>query len=178
MVFHVRIKAARSNIWQTSPFDSKKMGEGEQGFTYIELVVVVLVVAIMAAYVATQVGTTTSQSVEGLADMIRTDIRRMQELAMKDNTTCEIRFSATQYTARKGGSDYTDGHFPMSFISLPEFSQIRIQPDVSLRFNSRGQPVDGTGNLLSSNVKVQLTIGKSIQKTISVIDNTGQVEIH
>ncbi|MBW2308390.1 MAG: prepilin-type N-terminal cleavage/methylation domain-containing protein [Deltaproteobacteria bacterium] len=172
------IKAPRKIDWPTGHLSSNKLAECEQGFTYIELIVVVLVVAILAAYVATQPGTTTSLSAEALADMIRTDIRRMQGLAMKESTACEMRFSATQCTATKGGSDYTGGHFPLNFASLPEFSQICIQPDVTLRFNSRGQPVGGGGNLLSSNVIIQLTTGGSVQKTLSVIATTGQVEIH
>ena len=152
--------------------------ETKQGFTYIELIIVVLVVSIMAAYIAARVGTTTSQSVEGLANMIRSDIRRMQGLVMKENTTLEIQFGSTQYTAKKGGSDYTDGHFPMNFASFPEFSDIKIDPEVALRFNSRGRPIDGAGNVLFSNVEIHLCVKRIVQKTITIIANTGHVEIH
>ena len=178
MTCNAMSKMTRSAGRLTDPLENLKQQDVEQGFTYIELVVVILVVAILAAYVAARVGTLTNQSVDGLCDMIRTDIRRMQGLAMKENTTCEIRFGSQQYSAKKSGSNYTDGHFPMRFANLPEFSEIKIDPDVTLRFNPRGQPIDGSGNLLSSNVEIRLTIKTSVQKTISIIANTGHVEMY
>lgn len=168
-----------SNIRQKHPFELHGSCKHKHGFTFIELVMVIFIVAVMGSYLAMRVGTASGRSPEGLAEIIRCDILRMKGIAMKDNTTVKIKFESSEYSAEKGGTEYRDGHFPMRFAGVREFSRILIQPEASVKFNSRGQPVDEGGGLLSSNVDIQLRFVDNgpVEKTISVTAHTGLVKI-
>lgn len=65
------------------------------GFTLIELVIVIVLVGIMAVFVAPRLGNITTTNAGAFKDKLRTDIRYAQNLAMTRNRRTRVYFNGT-----------------------------------------------------------------------------------
>lgn len=137
----------------------------EHGFTLIEIIMVVVIIGILA-FVAITKYPTTGISLETAADMIKSDIRSVQALAMARHTIQSLTFnSSTEYEFPVIGEGNKTRNFANIFkggISLSAYP-------ASISFNSLGEPTAGYGS------SITITNG-STTKTLTVLQYTGKVE--
>ena len=135
---------------------TRRVLASSQGFTLIEIVLVIILLSVITVSVLPKFFDTTAISIAGAAAMVAADIRYTQELAMASNSPKTIVFttSNTYYTV-----DSTN-------VNLP--SHVRISSDVTFTFNSLGEPTAGGGSW------VRLTAGGEC-KEIRVGNYTGNV---
>ena len=135
-----------------------QVATSSQGFTLIELIMVVVLIGILAVSIVPKFMDTSAISLQGGAAMVEADIRYTQELAMSTHTPKTITFttSDTFYTVNS------------QIMNLPSNVSISIGDDFT--FNSLGEP-DVCGSV---EIEVQAV---SSCKTICVAKNTGQVSV-
>ncbi len=137
----------------------------EDGFTLIELIMVIVIIGILA-FVAIQKYPASGISLETAADMIRSDIRSVQALAMSQHASQTLTFSSTKYEFPVIGEENNKiRNFADIFkggISLSAYP-------ASISFNSLGEPIAGYGS------SITITTG-STTKTLTVLQYTGRVE--
>ena len=140
-----------------------------RGMTLIEVIMVMVIIAILAAVVIPRAGFDISPkaSVEGAAYMIASDIRYVQECAMANRASKSVAFVS-------GGSTYT---FPATVPSTSNLdpsgrlpSGVTIGTTVTITFNSLGEPIPGGGGSVTVS-------GSGQTRTISVVNYTGKVSI-
>ena len=127
-----------------------------QGYTMIELIMVVVLIAVVSVSVLPKFFDTSTITVEGAAEMVAADIRYTQELAMSTNSAKTIVFTTTNtyYTVDSRN------------VNLP--SKVTISSGATFTFNSLGEPTTGGGS------SVTLDAGAET-KTITVDSYTGRV---
>jgi len=139
--------------------------ENEDGFTLIELIMVIVIIGILA-FVAIQKYPATGISLETAADMIKSDIRSVQALAMSQHASQTLTFnSSTEYEFPVIGEGNKARNFADIFeggISLSAYPAL-------ISFNSLGEPTTGYGS------SITITTG-STTKTLTVLRYTGRVE--
>ncbi len=127
-----------------------------EGFTLIELIMVIVLISILAVSVVPKFMDTSAISLQGGAALVVADIRYTQELAMSTHAPKTITFT-TNYTY------YTVNSQTMN---LP--SRVSISSVATFTFNSLGEPTTGGGS------SVEIQAGSST-KTITVESYTGRV---
>ncbi len=141
-----------------------------KGFTLIEVIMVMVIIAILAAVVIPKAGFDVSSgaSIDGAAYMIASDIRYVQECAMANRVSKSVAFVS-------GQSIYT---FPATVPSTSNLdpsgrlpSGVTIGTTVIFTFNSLGEPTTSAG------WTVTVSTG-GVSKTISVANYTGKVSIN
>ena len=139
-----------------------------KGMTLIEVIMVLVIIAILAAVVIPRAGFDISPraSVEGAAYMIASDIRYVQECAMANRVSKSVNFVS-------GTSTYT---FPATVPSTSNLdssgrlpSGVTIGTTITITFNSLGEPTTGAASVTVS--------GGGGTKTINVVNYTGKVSI-
>jgi len=125
----------------------------EQGFTFIEIIMVLVVISILGAYVAMRSAATSDISAVAAADQVEVYIRYVQASAMSSQAPTSVAFASDA-----GGGYFTVGnqryHVPQG---------ISLSLSGSITFNSLGEPVPPIGTV---------TIGST---TITVVQTTGKV---
>jgi prepilin-type N-terminal cleavage/methylation domain-containing protein len=106
-----------NNIKTKSRFCSNK------GFTLIEIISVLVILAILAAVIVSRIMNTSSESIAA-QDVIKSHIKYAQIMAMKSNNVCGILFNKNTYSIFKNnstkeritlpGNDGTDFTIPQS----------------------------------------------------------------
>ena len=138
--------------------------KNEHGFTLLELIMVIVIIGILA-WVAIQKYPTTEISLETAADMIRSDIRSVQALAMSQHTAKSMTFASTIYTF-----DIQGGTQQRNLTNIFD-GNISLSPyPASISFNSLGEPTSTT----DPGDTITITNGSSI--TLTVLRYTGRVE--
>jgi len=130
----------------------------QHGFTTIELIMVMIIIAVIAVTAVPKFTGRSNVSVGGAAEMIQADIRYTQELAMAE-------YEAKSVTFASGSSSYT---VDSETQELP--SGVAISNNFTVTFNSLGEPIAGGGGSVSISADGQ-------GKTITVSDYTGKVSI-
>ena len=133
------------------------------GFTLIEVILVTLVIAILAAVIIPRVGfdTAGSASVEGAAQMVASDIRYTQECAISTRTSKTITFpGGNSYSFSHSNNLDPSGRLPAGVTTSA----------LTLTFNSLGEPIAGGGGSLTVS-------GSGGTKTINIANYTGKVSI-
>jgi prepilin-type N-terminal cleavage/methylation domain-containing protein len=131
-----------------------------QGFTLIEVILVMVIIGILAATVVPRIDFTisTTASVDGAAYIVASDIRYAQEFAMANRVSKEIRFTS-------GSASYS--FFPTSGLDPSgQLQGATIGTTVTFTFNSLGEPTTSAG--------WTVTVPGST-KTITVTNYTGKV---
>jgi prepilin-type N-terminal cleavage/methylation domain-containing protein len=157
-----------------SPFPTPHWGEGVvkgtlhcAGITFIEVIVVMMIIGILAAIVVPKLGlptTTSTASVGGAAYMVASDIRYAQEFAMANRVSKSVIFSTatpTVYTFSPTNTLDSSGRLP---------SGVTINNNYTVTFNSLGEPTTGGAGSVT-------VIGGGLTKTIGVVNYTGKVNI-
>ena len=132
-----------------------------QGYTMIELIMVVVLIAIVSVSVLPKFFDTSSITVEGATAMVVADIRYTQELAMSTNSSKTIDFP----NVTDGATYYT---VDSRTVNLPSKVIIPDGYGATFTFNSLGEPTAGGGS------SVEIKAGSS-PKIITVDSNTGRV---
>ena len=138
------------------PQDIHRVFASSRGYTMMELIMVMVLIAVVSVVALPKFFDTTSIAIEGAAAMVTADIRYTQELAMSTHSSKSITFTApnTSYTVDS------------KTVNLP--SKVSIASGATFIFNSLGEPTTGGGS------SVQIQAGSST-KTITVESYTGRV---
>lgn len=137
----------------------------EDGFTLIEIIMAVVIIGVLA-FVAITKYPTTGISLETAADMIKSDIRSVQALAMAKHASQTLTFnSSTEYEFPVIG----EGNKTRNFTDIFE-GGISLSPvPANITFNSLGEPTSTT----NPGDTITITNGSSI--TLTVLRYTGRV---
>ena len=159
------------------------------GFTIIELAMVIVLIAILAALAIPRFDSFYSIKLEGAARKLVADIRYTQRLAiaLHDDYGVEFNTSAETYRVYRVSDNATATEplsrsaYQTSFAANSEFQGIDISSasfggTQHVRFNSLGTPRDGNNSVLSSNGTVVLSY-KGNSRTITVTPNTSKVTL-
>jgi len=148
----------------------------QQGFTMIEMVAVLIVMAIMAAGITSRV-TTTGNELIVETEILKSHLRFAQIRAMNDTVSWGINVNdASSYTLYKGTDQAPD-------ILPGESGQTHTLPTgVTItaglerhNFNEWGKPVNAVGAELTGTQTITLT-QETATSTITITQNTGYVQ--
>lgn len=159
----------------------------ERGFTVIELILVIVVMAVLAAVIGLNLSSLDAIKASGAARRLASDIRFAQQMSVTQQNIHGVAFNVPvvqQYTVYEqndpnnparnpqGGND-----FIVSFVT-GEFEGVTIAtsfPGGRVGFNSRGEPLDGAGSPVAPpNNTVTLTY-QSTAATVTVTPLTGKL---
>jgi MSHA pilin protein MshC len=164
------------------------------GFTLIELVMVLVLIGIIAVFVAPRMGSMTTMNAAAFPDKLRADIRYAQNLAMTRNLRSRVSFGTTSYSIMTSTTG-TCSAFPLATdpaTSRPFTVVLTVAPYTGagitltlpamtcLEYNSIGQPYNctGLGNVCattSSGMTVTITSSAGVAGSITVSSQTGAV---
>lgn len=143
-----------------------------QGFTLVEIIMVIVLIGILAVSVVPKLWDTSSLSLEGAAAMVAADIRYAQELAMGSYAAKKVEFTqnSNTYTLKNSNESV------IKTVELPSGVTVSSS-DVTFEFNSLGEPQGCSGTCGTGCCDtVELTAGgSSPPKTVSVDSDTGRV---
>jgi MSHA pilin protein MshC len=154
----------------------------QKGFTLIELVMVLVLIGIVAAFVAPRLGNIAATNAGAFTDKLRSDIRYAQNLAMTRNQRHRVYFNAAP--APNPGYAVTDGAGAVAqdpagggnlsvILNAGDYAGITLaSPMAYIEFDSLGKPYDPLGNLTAA-ITV-LTVFPS-SDTVTISPQTGAV---
>ena len=151
-----------------------------KGFTLIELIMVIVLIGIIAVFIAPRLGDMTSTKAAAFRDKLRADIRYAQNLAMTRNQRGRVTFTANSYSVTIGGNPAFDpargGNLSVTlgsgdYVGL-SFTAIGFTGSY-VEFDSLGVPYDGGGTLAAAK-SVTVTGGGS-NYSVTVQPQTGAV---
>jgi len=144
-----------------------------RGFTLIELVVTILIVAIVASVALTRIFSVNPVELSSQIDKIKSHLRYAQMRSMNDNLIWGIYFSGTEYSLFRKG-DITDTlRFPGEdsvTLSLPPGGN----STATVTFDTWGRPSEDASASPLAAVDISLKIGGK-SGAITVFKNTGYV---
>jgi MSHA pilin protein MshC len=156
-----------------------------KGFTLIELVMVLVLIGIVAMFVAPKLGDVTGTKTGAFRDKLKADIRYAQNLAMTRNARYRVFFNTAPAPAPNGyavtdsaGTVVQDpaGGGSLSVV-LNAGNYVNITFAVAplypfIEFDSLGRPYDNAGSLLAVAVTLTLSSGGG---TVTISPQTGAV---
>jgi prepilin-type N-terminal cleavage/methylation domain-containing protein len=132
------------------------MKQHNQGFTLIELITVLILISVIAAYATMRTPSSATYNLTSVAEQLRRDIRLTQTLATSLNTTYTITLLADSYSISPTP--------PTGAVAVTMPSGVTLTP-TTLSFNSMGAPSG------AASITVTATGAPSI--TITVAAETG-----
>jgi MSHA pilin protein MshC len=156
---------------------------GNRGFTMVEVVVVLILLAILTPFVVSRF-TTSNVELIAQADVLKSHLRYAQIKAMNDTVTWGITLTnPTTYSLFKTGvtpppsnlpGDTSYNHTLTDGVTVTVTSGLPVGV-TSITYSEWGIPVDGSGTALTSNVV--LTLSKGSQSTaLTITRNTGFIQ--
>jgi len=110
------------------------------GFTFVELIVVILLIGILSAFVAPRFFDDDTFKARGLADEIVTAIRHAQRLSMTRGQNHEIIITTSSYTVRR--SDGTNVRHPDGSATFSKtFPPNLVTTNKTIDFDQLGRPI-------------------------------------
>jgi len=170
-----------------------------QGFTLIELIMVIVLIGIIAFFAAPRLGTIPSTNAGAFADKLRADVRYVQDVAMARNRRTRVYFNGTGsapaagYAAAQDNSAlancsaFTAVADPASYGNLTvtlntgSFAGITITPTMTcLEYDALGRPYNCGGSLGScssaaAGMSIVVNGNGTAVSTIAVTSQTGAV---
>ena len=159
-----------------------------RGFTVIEMVMVIVIVAILAMISLPKIDTIYSIKLQGAAKRALSDIRLTQQLSISQHENYKIIFNTgndTYQVQRVSDGVYavdpfTRANLIVNFTTDPEQKGIDISATNltggTLQFDKWGTPCDSNGAALTAEATVSLTY-KGNTKTIYITQSTGRARI-
>lgn len=151
------------------------MLRNDRGFTLIEVIITMVVLAIMAGAYMEMGGNITNVSLDAASKKAQMDVRFAQQLAQVTGVNCGVQFiSNGSYTVYSGnvGNPITDPVTRLPLIdNLSRYPGVQITSNYQVEFNARGVPVTGGGG------SVRFTAASGSIRDINVTANTGAVEL-
>jgi len=144
------------------------------GFSMLELVVTVAILAVLLAIAAPRVFNNSEANLAMAARMIRSDIGAVQRMTMDRGEALEIEFNSDGYLVRwveSGTEEVFGGRFPVTDLS-GEFG-VEVTNSGSVTFNTLGEVVSGSLN----EVRIRLESDSGSTKRIVVDEDTGHTRI-
>jgi prepilin-type N-terminal cleavage/methylation domain-containing protein len=148
------------------------------GFTIIELIIVMVIVGILAIFVTLTLGTTGGTTAIAEAEALKANLRFTQSKAMSDvsGNIWSLNITSSNYTIQRNGG------VPSPAVNLPgsktNSGTYPLPPGLTItsgtgdiRFNFRGQPVDASGSPLAANYSITVNGAP----TVTVTQETGFV---
>jgi len=144
----------------------KKKGDN-RGFTFIEIIAILVIIGIISAIAVSRVGVT-QQDLISQADIVKAHLRFAQLKAMQDDTASwSIVFTGNSYTLYNNAnpatinlpSESSNGHSLTSGVTITNPSTVNF---------------DGWGSPGTTNIPITLSDG-STTATITVAANTGYI---
>ena len=162
---------------------------GKQGFTLIELVMMIAILGILALAFMPKTTANPRVRLEAACQKIALDLRYAQEMAMAQQVRFGVSFDTVNDAyfvyrvniATKAKDPQTMNNFDVSFVTLNEFKGMDIAStnfSNKVEFDSKGGPYDGNGAVLSSQgiITVQAQVG-AYSRTVRIEPKTGKVSI-
>ena len=149
------------------------------GFTWIELIVVIMILSILSAVVA---GSLMSSDTELVArtEVIKTHLRYAQTRSMNSNTVWYIQLSSNSYSFFKKGeaaSKLLPGG-DSTTITLPSGMNITLNPSSDyVSFDDWGKPcTDKDAQIAQATDRILTVTDGSASRTITITKNTGFIQ--
>lgn len=144
------------------------------GFTMLEVIVVVLLISIVAAFVVVRGSSKTAYDLASEAEILKGHLRYAQYRAMSDIESWGLSISANGYHLLKNKEPATDTLPNESGPShaLPSGITITTGAGTMIHFNERGSPVGDGDAILTAETQMVLS-GRSDTQTISITPETG-----
>lgn len=170
-----------------------------RGFTLVELVVVLLLAAVLAAFVAQRLGNVTQMKAGAFATKLRADIRYAQNVAMTRGRRARVYFNGTGTAAAAGYAVVVDGSAGgdcSAFavvrdqagsgnlavtLDAGDYAGITVAPTTTcLEFDSLGTPYDCIANLsicsaAAGGMTITVPAASAAVNTVAVAAGTGAV---
>ena len=153
----------------------------EQGFTILEIVVVIIIISILSAIVVSQVNTGNSELV-AFTDTLKAHLRYAQTRSMNSDTVWSIRFlNNSSYALYKAGNTnpYLLPGQDQPIVSYPTGIILNDGHDQSnlISFDSWGRPCLDISAVLQQQTSRIITVSSSTgSSTIPIIKNTGFIQ--
>lgn len=137
----------------------------QKGFTLLELVIVLVVVAILSVFVAQKIGNVTAMKAAAFTNKLRADIRYAQNVAMTRNRRARVYFNGTGTAPAAGYAVVIDGAAGICnafaavdnpdrsgnltvVLAAGDYTGITVTPSIAcLEYNSLGSPFICSGSL-------------------------------
>jgi MSHA pilin protein MshC len=144
------------------------------GFTMFEVIVVVLLIGIVAAFVAVRGSSKTAYDLASEAEILKGHLRYAQFRAMSDTESWGMSLSTNGYQLLKNKAPATDSLPNESGPShaLPSGITITTGAGTAIHFNERGIPVGDGDAPLTAETEIALSHGSATQ-TIFIKPETG-----
>ncbi|MHB8836176.1 MAG: GspH/FimT family pseudopilin [Candidatus Methylomirabilia bacterium] len=171
----------------------------QKGFTLLELVVVLLVLAILSVFVAQKIGNVTSMKAAAFAKKLRADIRYAQNVAMTRNRRTRVYFNGFQAAPNPwgyavvidGAAGLCNAFAPVNnpdrsgnltvTLDAGDYAGISVNPSTTcLEFDSLGTPYDCIANLANcasptAGMTIIVPAAAAAVNTVTVTAGTGAV---
>ena len=154
-----------------------KIHINHRGFTMIEIVVVLIILAIVTTVIAYR-PTTTSNDLIAQMEILKSHLRYAQIRAMNDTVSWGIRIpnnnSYLLYTNNSQATSQLPGETAQTH-TLPTDVTITGGVGTTYNFNEWGTPVDAAGTAIASSQTITLSQGTTTGN-ITITRNTGYVQ--
>jgi MSHA pilin protein MshC len=153
------------------------------GFTLIELIMVLVIVGVLAIFVAPRMLSMQDVRARGLHDETLAYLRYAQKTAIAQRRTLCVTFTSNALSLSQAQNAGTlnctpavaslygpKGEKPPQIVPASGSSATYTSTPATLSFDSQGQPRNAAGALLTANAQIQVA---GLGKTITVTANTG-----
>lgn len=151
------------------------------GFSYVELVIVVLVLGIMAAVAGPSCGRALARArVDSVARRMAADLEYARCYAMLNSKTCSVAFISSPGSYSMTGVPHPDHPYQSYAVALANldsgvvFKTITFNSMTSIQFNDYGQPLVGSPAVPLTSGTVELQLGSELS-VVTVNPSTGAV---
>ena len=142
------------------------------GFTMVEMIAVLLVLAVLAAFVLPRVDTEQPTAINDL-NVLRAHIRFAQIKAMGDVVSWGLNINGNTYTLERDGATSTTVNLPGVNGVTHQFESDDLSiAAIQIAFDPRGRPLTPTGNATATSDQV-LTVSPSDYGNIVITQQTG-----